>query len=90
MFRQKAIVNRQRRNINQIANVKTESYSQSTSQIVRSDSQVRQTDRPANTAEISTKSARQKYRQKSYDENVDKVYPANTMQLSTEFNENID
>ena len=58
MFRQKTIINRQRRNVRQIANVQRK---------------VRQTDRPANTAE-----------------NIDKVRPANTMQLSTIFNENID
>jgi len=81
MFKLKAIINRQRRNINQIANVQRK---------------VRQTDRPANTAEISTKFAlqtrqkyRQIYRQNSHDEDVDKVRPANTMQLSTIFNENI-
>ena len=38
---------------------------------------------------ISTKFARQIYRQNSHDEDVDKVRPANTMQLSTIFNENI-
>jgi len=43
---------------------------------------VRQTDRPANTAKISTKFARQIYRQNSHDEDVDKVRPANAT-LST-------
>ena len=101
MFRQRAIINRQRRNINQIANVQlanaqTESYSHTTkkkhqpnskcsekttvnrqrrniSQIANVQKKVRQTDRPANTAIY-----RQIYRQNSYDEDVDKVRPANT------------
>ena len=47
-------------------------------------------------SKISTKFAlqtrqnyRQIYRQNSHDEEVDKVHPANAMQLSTKFNENI-
>ena len=81
MYRQKTIINRQRRNVSQIANVQRK---------------VRQTDRPANTAEnidkvrpANTAKYRQLYRRISHDEDIDKVRLANTMQLSTIFNENI-
>ena len=66
MYRQKTIINRQRRNVSQIANVQRK---------------VRQTDKSPCKHTV-------KYRQNSHDEEVDKVHPANAMQLSTKFNEN--